>query len=885
MVAVANLVFLTLAFIYLARTKPVYRASARLLVVQREGRPVGVAGGPHPLGNLASQQDTLSTHLMIIRSPIIIGPALERSRFEHLSMDRVIDRVRVRQASASSRVLDLEYQGASEDEALTLLREIIASYDGFLKEDYQKELKDVIALFSRARDELSGELKGLERSYLEFRKQNPTPSEEGPAPSHPAHRIEQWEEAVDTATVRALQLRTHLGVARKLSREGASPAEVAAALEHLAAFGVGMSGVGAPGTTTTGGGAEARGAEGPGATYEQVTRELFEVESRRALAERRLEHLRSQAAAMSRERPTRQDERRKAFASAPPVAMRLRQLDEARADRDAILRVARHTSDPAAIAARSRVRDLEREIGALWDAMKNRTDGAGDVKFVRVSEEEVVMLRAREAWLRERVEEVRSEELGRLRERRADLARRHGTGQPEVAAIDARVAALAAGTVQADARGRGPVSEMIAMIERSLAAVEATCTEYQERLDAAVAAHRRAEIDRLAEANIRYDLERQRTLFDSVAAQLKQAQLGSDPGGTTARVIDPPRIVPIRPSPAAALLLALALGTGCGAGAAWLVESLDARIRSISELRSAVGLPVLAIVPRVAPDELPSGGSCALLSHHSPRSITAESYKSARARLELVRRERSAQVLMITSPNPGDGKSTTASNLAICQAHAGRRTLLIDADLRRPSIHGLHGLGRGPGLSRILAGHQLLDAAIVPSGIPNLDVITSGPDVPNPADLLASPRLAEALLEARSLYDAIVIDTSPLLAVTDPWILSAAVDGLILVIRVDEVRRPELERAMDIVANLGSPALGVVLNRATPQDMGFDDRYYRAALDRIGYDGGDPPAGHPASAGPLPGSLAGPRESRGRRVRGGTGDEAAPSAPIIGIST
>jgi capsular exopolysaccharide synthesis family protein len=195
-------------------------------------------------------------------------------------------------------------------------------------------------------------------------------------------------------------------------------------------------------------------------------------------------------------------------------------------------------------------------------------------------------------------------------------------------------------------------------------------------------------------------------------------------------------------------------------------------------------LPVLGMIPYLVPEQNAATGGMALLRHETPRTWLAESYKTTRTNLEFLRRSRRAQVLLISSAHAGDGKSTRASYLAITLANAGRRVLLVDGDLRKPLLHRIYNVSRDRGLSDALVRGESIRALALPTVVENLDILTSGHDVANPAELLASPRLGEALEEVRTIYDTIIIDSSPLLAVTDPSIIAAVADGLILIVRV-----------------------------------------------------------------------------------------------------
>ena len=292
------------------------------------------------------------------------------------------------------------------------------------------------------------------------------------------------------------------------------------------------------------------------------------------------------------------------------------------------------------------------------------------------------------------------------------------------------------------------------------------------------------EEDLLAEANLRGKLERQRALFSTVVDQLKQAQFVSDYSSITAQVIEPAQ-TPLRPG-----LAPGELNPGLGPGG---------RLRGGDGGCGGVRSPGPAgPLARRAPPVDGSGGARpggALARGPVRRDGPARPDQLRQASLVLgrgvpghpdqhrlpLRRNQRLQVLLVTSFHAGDGKTTAASNLAISFALAGRRVLLIDTDLRRPSLHKVHGLRIERGLSQLLKDLLPLHQGVQRSKIENLEVITTGPEVPNPAELLSSPHLAELLDEARQAYDVIVIDSPPLLAVADPAIVGAVVDGVILV--------------------------------------------------------------------------------------------------------
>jgi capsular exopolysaccharide synthesis family protein len=316
------------------------------------------------------------------------------------------------------------------------------------------------------------------------------------------------------------------------------------------------------------------------------------------------------------------------------------------------------------------------------------------------------------------------------------------------------------------------------------------------------------------------------------------------------------------------LALALVVGGMLGTGTAVVLDLLDQRIRSLDELRRLTDLAVLGRVALLPGRRSGALGPIGLISYAKPRSSWAEAYRAIRINIDFLRRRNPRlQVLLVTSPYSRDGKTTAASNLAISFALAGRRVLLIDADLRSPAldeVHGLrrepglshllkdllplhqadlrspaldevHGLRREPGLSHLLKDLLPLHQVVQQSKIENLEVITVGPEVPNPDELLSSPRLKELLDEARQTYDVILLDSSPLLAAVDPAIVGAVVDGVVLVARSETLRRRDVVHVLELLKIVGASILGMLINGISREvrSHGYDyGSYGRPPVER-----------------------------------------------------
>jgi capsular exopolysaccharide synthesis family protein len=213
-----------------------------------------------------------------------------------------------------------------------------------------------------------------------------------------------------------------------------------------------------------------------------------------------------------------------------------------------------------------------------------------------------------------------------------------------------------------------------------------------------------------------------------------------------------------------------------------------------------------------------------LVTQARPQSQMAESYRALRTSLLLTSLGAPPKVILVTSALPQEGKTTTSMNTAIVLAQKGSRVLLIDADLRRPSVHKALGMGPRTGLSNVLTGSAQLHQAIVRSTlIPTLYIMTAGTPPPNPAELLASSNMRDVLNELREQYDHIVIDTPPTLSVTDAVLLSTNADSVVLVIRSGQTTRQALRRARDLLVRVNARIAGVLLNAA---DLKSADYYY-----------------------------------------------------------
>jgi capsular exopolysaccharide synthesis family protein len=261
---------------------------------------------------------------------------------------------------------------------------------------------------------------------------------------------------------------------------------------------------------------------------------------------------------------------------------------------------------------------------------------------------------------------------------------------------------------------------------------------------------------------------------------------------------------------------------------------MDASVSTPQQVWAAVSLATLGAVPQLK--TLPNRHSPAVSSNGRPQrllsssqsgessgkelvvardelsAIAAESYRIIRAALLFSQAERPPQVILLTSPNPSEGKTVTTLNVAITLAQSGKRVLVIDGDLRKGRCHQLVNIKNQEGLTSILTGHANLTQCIRPTAIPRLYLLPRGVPAPNPAELLMSQKMRDVLNEVRSQFDFIVIDSPPIIAVSDAAVLSTISDGVVLVFNGQKTTTPSARRAMERLERVGAPMLGVVLN-------------------------------------------------------------------------
>jgi polysaccharide biosynthesis transport protein len=350
------------------------------------------------------------------------------------------------------------------------------------------------------------------------------------------------------------------------------------------------------------------------------------------------------------------------------------------------------------------------------------------------------------------------------------------------------------------------------------------------------------EANKLNESSIQYsilkrDLDSNRQLYEGLMEKMKEAGVSAGLKSNNFRIVDVARVptVPVEPNVPRNLAFGLMLGLTSGVGLAFLLEGLDNTVRTTEQAQMISGLAPLGMIPlgsRTAREGATSKRlviasskeAVELITQVRPQSQMAESYRALRTSLLLSNLGAPPKTIMITSALPQEGKTTTSINCAVVLAQKGVRVLLIDADLRRPSVHKILGMGPRSGLSNVLTGSATLEDAITRSPVlPNLSVLAAGTPPPNPAELLASANMRDMLEHLRGEYDHIVVDTPPALSVTDAVVLSPRADAIVLVIRSGHTTKQALRRSRDILTQVNAKISGVLLNAV---DLSSPDYHY-----------------------------------------------------------
>ncbi len=423
-----------------------------------------------------------------------------------------------------------------------------------------------------------------------------------------------------------------------------------------------------------------------------------------------------------------------------------------------------------------------------------------------------------------------------LQQELAELSERYTADHPKQVVLSKRLELLRA-TLEQE-------------IDKTLAAIDAqyeSAVGNERRLRAAIE-EIKSEALEINKKEIDYNrLKRERdnnaALYDLVLKRGKEADLSQLLRVNNVRKLEQaePGKSPVRPRVALNLLVAVFLGTVLAVVAAFVVDYLDNSIKSQEQIEQLVGLPFLGIVPSIKNDKAERGGSIPgrdqyMLEH--PRSSVAECCRTIRTNLLFMSHDRQVRRILVTSSGPQEGKSTTTINLAITMAQSGARTLLVDTDMRRPRLHKSFGVDGAKGISSLIMGEVKHAAAIVPSGVPNLDLLPCGPIPPSPVELLHGESFARVVAELSRDYDRIFFDSPPVAAVADALVLARSVDGVVLVVHAGKTSWHAAIDCKRRLLGVGANMLGVVLNNVDVDSRRYGGyyRYYQYYHSPYGAD-------------------------------------------------
>jgi len=333
---------------------------------------------------------------------------------------------------------------------------------------------------------------------------------------------------------------------------------------------------------------------------------------------------------------------------------------------------------------------------------------------------------------------------------------------------------------------------------------------------------------------LKREADTNREIYKGLLQRMKEAGISAGITASNIQLLDQAElpIKPHKPNKDLNLILALIVGLFLGIGLAFFFEYLDNSVKTPEDVEQLVRLPFFGLVPEISHERrrrVDGETSCPveLITYGHPKSMLSEAYRNIRTSILLSFSGKPPKKIAISSPNPAEGKTTTAINTAIALSQTGARVLIIEADLRKPRIHRIFEQENGDGLSNYLSGHAELDSIIKNTEIPNLSCILSGPLPPNPSELLGSSVFKSMIESLGERFDHIILDAPPILGFTDSVILSTSVDGIILVVHGGKTPKETLQRAKDVLFQVNARILGVVINRVNIRRSGYGYYYYR----------------------------------------------------------
>jgi capsular exopolysaccharide synthesis family protein len=329
---------------------------------------------------------------------------------------------------------------------------------------------------------------------------------------------------------------------------------------------------------------------------------------------------------------------------------------------------------------------------------------------------------------------------------------------------------------------------------------------------------------------LKRDVETYRQFYDGLLQRYKEVGVAGGIGVNNISVVDPAEVpsAPFKPNLRQNLVMAMVLGLAGGLGLVFFLEYLDDRLHRPEDMERITHLPVLGVVPMVKRTRGHDARQLAMTTFNDVRSSFAEAYRSVRTALQFSTSEGAPKRLIVTSTSAGDGKTTTALSLAINFAQTGRPVLIVDADLRNPSLHRNLGIENSKGLSNYLSSDMPATSVLQQTTIPNLSVITSGPLPPNPVELLSGPKLGALLAQCGETHAHIILDSPPVLGLADAMVLGNHVGAVLYVVASGSTKKGHVKVALKRLRLAGVTPIGTVMTKVRLADgmYGYESAYY-----------------------------------------------------------
>lgn len=411
-------------------------------------------------------------------------------------------------------------------------------------------------------------------------------------------------------------------------------------------------------------------------------------------------------------------------------------------------------------------------------------------------------------------------ELADLQRQQAQLQEKLGDKHPDMQKI-------ASAIKLAEAKLNGEIAKVVQSVrseyQAALAQENSLVQALNQQKSEALSMNRKA----IDYSVLDRDVQSSKQIYESLLQRAKETGIAGELKTSNIRVLDQaeqPR-KPVRPKRGTNLLLGLFVGTLLGCGLAFFLEYMDSRIKTPDEIRRHLGLPSLGLLPAV--DAKVLSGAYPLLSGGVP-AVFSEAFRSMRTNILFSSAQEGAKSIVVTSTGPGEGKSMVASNLAVSLAQTGQRVLIIDADMRRPKAHDIFEVAQDPGLSNLLVGDAKASECVRKTSVAGLWVLTAGRVPPNPADLVGSIRFRDFLASVKQHFDWVIVDSPPVMAVTDAALIAHHATGLLFVIGAEMTSRHAAAQALKQLSHANAQILGAVLNRVDLDHNGYYySHYYR----------------------------------------------------------